>query len=318
VSVADDAQPEAYAYLGPEGTFTEAALLQWLDEAAAQTVPCSSIDAALDAVTAGEVAGAMVPFENTVEGSVSATLDALATGDPLVIVAEVFVPVTLALMARPGTGLGDVTTVASFPHAHAQCRGWLAANLPDAGLLPTASTAAAAAALTDPEAACDAAIAAPLAAHTYRLALLAEDIADHSSAETRFVMVTRPRAPEPATGTDKTTVVTYIGEDHPGALLEILTEFAVRGVNLTRIESRPTGGGIGDYFFSIDIEGHVDDARVGEALTGVRRVCTQVRYLGSYRKADGQPPRLRHGVSDADFRDAAAWLARVRDGRGQP
>ena len=317
MTVDDDPQP-AYAYLGPAGTFTEAALLQWLAKAPATLVPCPSIEAALAAVRAGEVAGAMVPFENTIEGSVSATLDALATGDPLVIVAEVFVPVTMVLMTRPGTELADVKTVASFPHAHAQCRGWLSAHLPDADLLPTASTAAAAAALADPASACDAAIAAPLAAQTYGLTVLADDIADHPFAETRFVMVTLPQAPEPATGTDKTTVVTYIGEDHPGALLEILTEFAVRGVNLTRIESRPTGGGIGDYFFSIDIEGHVDDARVGEALTGVRRVCTQVRYLGSYRKADGRPPKLRRGVSDADFRDAAAWLARVRDGRVQP
>ena len=104
-------------------------------------------------------------------------------------------------------------------------------------------------------------------------------------------------------------------EDHPGALLEILTEFAVRGVNLTRIESRPTGGALGDYFFSVDAEGHVDDARVGEALVGLHRVCAEVRYLGSYPRADRRAPRLRPGVSDAEYADAAQWLAHVRAGQ---
>jgi prephenate dehydratase len=149
----------------------------------------------------------------------------------------------------------------------------------------------------------------------YGLTVLADEVADNPGAETRFVLVTRPCPPQPATGADKTTLAAYIGEDHPGALLEILTEFAVRGVNLTRIESRPTGGGIGDYFFSIDIEGHVDDARVGEALMGLRRVCTHVRYLGSYPRVGGVPATLRRGVSDGDFRDAQAWLSRVRQGR---
>jgi prephenate dehydratase len=140
-------------------------------------------------------------------------------------------------------------------------------------------------------------------------------VGDNPSAETRFVLLSRPVAPAQATGSDKTSLVLYIGQDHPGALLEILTEFAVRGVNLTRIESRPAGGGIGDYLFSVDIEGHVDDARVGEALMGLRRVCAQVRYLGSYPRVDGGRPVLRRGVSDPDYHDAQAWLARVREGR---
>jgi prephenate dehydratase len=106
-----------------------------------------------------------------------------------------------------------------------------------------------------------------------------------------------------------------MGQDHPGALLEILTEFAVRGVNLTRIESRPTGGGIGDYFFSVDVEGHLGDARVGEALMGLRRVCAEVRYLGSYPRLDGRAPVIRRGVADEEFREAQAWLARIRAGR---
>jgi prephenate dehydratase len=313
-SAAGDGEP-AYAYLGPAGTFTEAALLDWLAGRPARLVACRSIEAALDAALSGDVDGAMVPLENSIEGSVSATLDALATAEPLVIVGESHVPVTFALMGRPGTTLADVRRVGSFPHAEAQCRSWIAANLPAAQFVPASSTATAAAALADPSTPYDAALAAPLAATVYGLDVLAEQVGDNPDAETRFVLVTRPRAPQPATGADKTTLVAYIGEDHPGALLEILTEFAVRGVNLTRIESRPTGGGIGDYFFSIDIEGHVDDARVGEALMGLRRVCAHVRYLGSYPRVGGVAATLRRGVSDADFRDAQAWLARVREGR---
>jgi prephenate dehydratase len=160
----------------------------------------------------------------------------------------------------------------------------------------------------------DAAISAPLAAQVYGLDELASDIGDRP-AETRFVLISTPREPDPSTGADKTSLVLFMGEDHPGALLEILTEFAVRGVNLTRIESRPTGGGMGDYFFSVDVEGHVDDARVGEALMGLRRVCAEVRYLGSYPRIDGRAPAVRRGVSDEEFREAQAWVARIRQGR---
>ena len=147
-------------------------------------------------------------------------------------------------------------------------------------------------------------------------ARLAEGLGDNPSAVTRFVLVSRPAPPPLPTGNDRTTLVAFIADDHPGALLEVLTEFAVRGVNLTRIESRPTGERLGRYCFSIDCEGHVDDARVGEALTGLRRVCADVRFLGSYPRADGGSTAARRGTSDDEFRDAAAWLARIREGRG--
>jgi len=312
---ADEALPP-YAFFGPEGTFTEAALLQWLDSRPAEPVPYPTVPAALDAVRRGEALAAMVPIENSVEGSVSATLDELASGDPLVILSEVHLPVTFALMARPGTKLEDVRRIATHPHAQAQTRGWVAGHLPDARVLPAASTAAAAAAVAEPAAPFDAAIAAPLAAQVYGLEILADNIGGISGAETRFVLVSKPVAPQSATGSDKTSLVLVMRDDHPGALLEILTEFAVRGINLTRIESRPTGGGIGDYYFSVDAEGHVDDARVGEALMGLRRVCAAVRYLGSYPRVDKVRPTLRRGVSDADYADAQAWLSRVREGRG--
>lgn len=132
---------------------------------------------------------------------------------------------------------------------------------------------------------------------------------------TRFVLVSRPAAPVPPTGADKTSLVAFIRDDHPGALMEVLDEFAVRGVNLTRLESRPTGRAIGRYCFSIDAEGHLLDARVGEALSGLRRVCADVRFLGSYPRADGTAATVRPGTADTDFVDAQRWLQRLREGR---
>jgi prephenate dehydratase len=311
--------PARYAYLGPEGTFAEAALRSLPAADKADLQPCSSVAAALDAVRAGEADHALVPIENSVEGSVSTTLDELAAGEPLMVTREVLLPVTFALMVRPGTGMHEVRRVATHPHAHAQCRRWLATVLPDAVVVPALSTAEAAATLADGTAAHDAAIAAPIAAQRYRLDVLADDIEDNPDAVTRFVLVSRPGQPPLPSGHDKTTLVAFISDDHAGALLEVLTEFAVRGVNLTRIESRPTGEGMGRYCFSIDCEGHVDDARVGEALTGLRRVCPDVRFLGSYPRADSGPAaeaaQLHGKERDAIYRDAAAWLGRIRNGR---
>jgi prephenate dehydratase len=307
---------EVFAYLGPRGTFAEAALRALPRAAGATLVPYQSVQATLDAARAGEVTAALVPIENSVEGSVPLTLDELAAGAPLVIADEVALPVRFALVARPGTTLGEVKRVATHPHAQAQCRGWLSANLPGVPVVPAMSTAGAAAALVADDAPYDAAITQPIAAEVYGLDVLASDIGDNEDAWTRFVLVRPPGHVPPATGADKTTLVLFMREDHPGALLEILTEFAVRGVNLTRIESRPTKKALGDYYFSVDCEGHVDDARVGEALMGLHRVCAQVRFLGSYARHDGREPIVRRGVTDADFTGAQAWLARVRDGRG--
>jgi prephenate dehydratase len=130
---------------------------------------------------------------------------------------------------------------------------------------------------------------------------------------TRFVLVTKPAPPPPPTGADRTSLVAFIRDDHPGALLEILEQFAARGVNLTRIESRPTGNGMGRYCFAVDCEGHVADARVGEALMGLRRVCADVRFLGSYPRADGIAVSPTRGTANEDFANAQAWLARLRD-----
>jgi prephenate dehydratase len=304
--------PGRLGYLGPAGTFAEAALRTLRRADKADLLPFASVAAALDGVRAGEVDAALVPFENSVEGSVPAALDDLATGEPLQVTREVLLPVSFALLGRPGLSREDVRTVATHPHAEAQCRRWLRDVLPAASVVLSPSTADAARAVRD--GVYDAAISAPIAAEHYGLSVLAKDVHDNEGAVTRFVLVSKPGPPPSPTGADRTTLVAFIADDHPGALLELLTEFAVRGVNLTRIESRPTGAGLGRYCFSVDCEGHIADARVGEALTALRRVCADVRFLGSYPRADGEGPTLRPGTTDADYRDAAGWLARLRDG----
>jgi len=302
-----------YAYLGPEGTFTEAALAAFDPAALAGALPCATIQVTLDAVRSGEADRAIVPIENSVEGAVNATLDELATGPDIVICAELLLPVTFALLARPGTAIGDVKTVGGHPQAQAQCRRWLAENMPGAEWMPASSNAEAARQAA--EGMIDAALAGVFAADRYGLTVLASEVSDVADAVTRFVVAGRPGPVPAATGADRTSLVAFLREDHPGALMELLTEFAVRGINLTRIESRPTGDGLGKYCFSIDCEGHLDDARVGEALMGLRRVCADVRFLGSYPRHDGGRAQVRPGTSDAEFAQAAAWLGRLRYGR---
>jgi len=303
-----------YAYLGPEGTFTEAALRTIPETADAHLLACRSVSVALDAVRHGEADAALVPLENSVGGGVASTIDELSTGELLHITREVLLEVGFAFASRPDVSRDSIKRVAAHPQAEAQCRRWIADTLPHVEVVTSPSNAEAAASVAAVDSTLDAAITSGLAARRYGLAILDDDIHDQAGAVTRFVLVSPPAAPLPPTGADKTSLVAFIGDDHPCALLEVLTEFAVRGINLTWIESRPTGGGLGRYCFSIDCEGHVFDARVGEALTGLKRVCTDVRFLGSYPRADGEPPTMRRGTADSDFTDAAAWLAKVRRG----
>jgi prephenate dehydratase len=315
-SAGHSAAPTRFAYLGPEGTFAEAALVRLTRAVgggdAADAVPQASVGAALAAVRAGECRAALVPLENSVEGSVPATMDGLVDGEPLVITREVFLEVGFVLAVRAGTRAADVRTVASHPHALAQCRARIAELLPQADVVPTASTADAARRVAGGE--YDAGVCAAIAAERYALDALDTDLADHPGAVTRFVLVERP-GPLPApTGADKTTVTAVVA-DRTGALLDLLAEFAARGISLTRIESRPTRERLGVYSFSIDCEGHVADARVGDALAALHRLSAEVRFLGSYPRADaaaGKPVEER--VGDAAFREAQEWLARVRAG----
>ena len=305
--------PTRFAYLGPEGTVAEAALSSAVAPGEGVRQPAASVPAALAAVRAGEVDAALVPLENSVEGSVPATMDGLADGDPLVITREVFLPVSFVLAVRPGTRAEDVRDVVSHPHALAQTARTVDERLPGVPALPASSTAAAARSVADGEH--DAAVCAPIAAERYGLVPLAEDVADHPGAVTRFVLVSRPGALPAPTGNDKTSLVAVVA-DRTGALLDVLREFAVRGISLTRIESRPTRDRLWVYSFSLDCEGHVAEARVGEALAALHRVCEDLRFLGSYPRADGRTnrPVPRESV-EAAFTEAGEWVARLRAGR---
>jgi prephenate dehydratase len=303
------------AFLGPEGTFAHAAVLGLPSAANATLLPMASVTLAIDAVRRGNADTALVPLENSVEGAVPATLDELAAGEPLVIVAETYLPVAFALLARPGTTPAEIRTIATHPHAEAQVRRWLLDNMPQASVTFVGSTAAAAQAVADGE--YDAAVGAEVAGQIYGLATIATDIADTDGAVTRFVLLGRAGPPSPPTGNDRTSLVAYLGDDHAGALLEILTEFATRGVNLTRIESRPTKGRIGQYCFSIDCEGHIADERVGDALAALHRVCADVRFLGSYPRQQGRLGAVAAGRRDPEFTEAREWLHRVRE-KGMP
>jgi prephenate dehydratase len=302
--------PMRLAFLGPLGTFAHAALRTLPVADDAELLPLDSVTLAIDALRTGRADAAFVPLENSVEGAVPATLDELAGGDALVIAEEAYLPVVFDLLAAPGIAVGDVKVVATHPHAEAQVRRWLINNLPGARLVLVGSTAGAAQSVAAGE--FDAAVSPAVAGELYGLDTLAHDIADTPGAVTRFVLLTHPRPAPPATGNDRTTLVAYLKEDHSGALLEILSEFTTRAVNLTRIESRPTKGRIGQYCFSIDCEGHIAEERVGDALAALHRVCADVRYLGSYARRDGTQGAIPAGRSDADFRESRAWLSRVR------
>ncbi|SNQ50432.1 Prephenate dehydratase [Frankia canadensis] len=314
-----------YTYLGPEGTFTEAALRTLPEAADGELIPAASVAAALDAVRRGDAAGALVPIENSVEGAVTTTLDELATGSPLMIYREVVLPISFALLVRPGTTLDDVKTVTGHPVAQAQVRRWLAANLPHAEWESASSNGEGARLVRDGR--YDCAFAGAFAAAPYGLDALVTDINDTAGATTRFVLAGRPGRITAPTSADKTSIVAWLDDDHPGALLELLREWAVRGVTLMRVESRPTGEGLGQYCFSIDAEGHARDRAVGEALMGVYRRCPKVRFLGSYPRAGaeastdagpvaGRPDRTvgHPTAAGGRFVEAADWLGRCLDG----
>ncbi|MFG1802702.1 prephenate dehydratase [Micromonospora carbonacea] len=310
--------PTRFVYLGPEGTFAEQALRTVPAAERGTRTPARSVGEALEAVRAEEADAALVPLENSIGGAVGVTLDELAEGDPLVITREVILPVEFVLGARQGTSPEEIRSVAAHPQASTQCRGWLRTHLPDAVVVDVLSNGAAAAGAATGE--FDAAICAPIGAARHRLAVLADKIADHPDAVTRFALLSRPGPPSPPTGDDLTSLAVYIAHDRVGALLSVLMELAVRGVNLTRIESRPTGEALGRYVFFLDCTGHVAEPRLGEALQGLRRVCAQVRFLGSYPRhrwaqpAGDRPVPAPAGLSDADYADASAWLARLRAG----
>jgi len=269
-----------YAFLGPVGTFSEEALLS-LGIADLEPVACTSIGEVFEAVERGRADGGVVPIENSVEGSVPATLDALAFDTQLEIQGETVRDIHHALIAAPGTRTDDIVRVLAHPQAAGQCRRWIERNLPGRQVI-AANSNAEAVRLAVAEAGV-AAVGPALAADIYGGAVLESDIEDYAGNQTRFVIV--GRGLRERTGSDKTSLALFLKADKPGALLMILSEFAYAEVNLTKIQSRPTKRQLGDYMFFVDLEGHVEDANVRTALDCLRLKLREVKVLGSYPRA---------------------------------
>lgn len=282
-------------FLGPYGTFTEVALRSTLEETASngrtrRFVPFASMQDTIEAASSGEVDCAIVPIENSIEGSVSATVDILAHEiDNLQMVREVQIPIRHSLLARPGVRLDQITKVVSHPHANAQCRGWLRRNLAGREIEAANSTANAVERVaSSPE--FWGAIGNPVAGERYGCVVLEADIEDHTDNETRFVFLARQRERQDWFEPYKTSIVCEIVRDQPGALLLILQEFAFRHINLTKVESRPSKRRLGDYIFVIDMEGKAGEGPVADALRCLRCKLPRLTVLGSYPV--GRPARL--------------------------
>jgi prephenate dehydratase len=304
---------ERYSYLGPVGTFTWEALGQVEGADTGEWVSVNNVGEALDDVLSERSTYAMIAIENSIEGGVSATQDALAVAPELRIVGEYMVPVRFVLATRPGVSLHSVTTLMAHPVAYAQCRLWLEKNLPHHSHIPATSNVHAALSIVENELA-EAAIAPPGISQQAQVQVVAENIGDNPDAQTRFVLVQKGGLPTPRTGADKTSIIAELPDDGPGRLLEMLEQFATRGVNMSLLESRPIGDAMGRYRFVIDLDGHIEDERVADALMGLRRFSPKVIFLGSYPRANGHRPDVSPRYSDDAFVDARAWLERLRAG----
>lgn len=297
-------------FLGPEGTFTEQALLSQPDLAGEDLVALGTFAEVLAAVDAGDLDLGFVGIENSIEGTVNVTIDALALEHDLLIQREVVLGIQLNLMAPAGVRLADVERVLTFPVAAGQCRGWLQRELPGVEVVAANSNAEAARLVGEQADGRSAAVAPALAAKIYDLEVLATDIEDHPENETRFVLVGRDAVPAP-TGHDKSTIVVFQRTDQAGSLLAILQEFAARAINLTKLESRPTKKQLGDYCFVIDLEGHLADEVVADCLRTLRSKVADIKFLGSYPAAGARGPEVRR-EAEASWREADAWLAEQR------
>ena len=292
-------------YLGPEGSFSHEAVLTLPD---AQPVAFASIGDVLADVAHGGVERGLVPLENAIEGTVSATIDGLVFDYDLVIEREVVLPIHLHLLARPGVTLAQVTRVSSYVHALAQVRGYLS-RLEHVRVDQTTSTSEAArevAASREPWAA----VGSAVAASTFGLEIIDADIADHPGNATRFVEVGRGEIPAP-TGNDRTSIVCFQEADRPGTLYGILGRFAARDINLTKVESRPTKRGLGEYCFVIEFDGHVGDDIVADCLADLQAHLVRVKFLGSYPLTGEGSTTRRHEVGEAR-RAAAQWIDTIR------
>ena len=266
-----------YAFLGPAGTFSEEALYT-LGIEDLEPVECTSIPEVFEAVERGRADAGVVPIENSIEGSVPATLDALAFDTQLEIQSELVLDVHFCVVVAPGAKLADVISVVAHPQASGQCRRWLERYLP--GRPVVAANSNAEAVMTAVATPGVAALGPAIAAQLYGGEVLESRVEDYAGNQTRFVVI--GRGLRERTGKDKTSLALFMKKDKPGALLMILSEFAYGDINLTKIQSRPTKRQLGDYMFFVDLEGHVDDAHVKTALDCLRLKLRDVKVLGSY------------------------------------
>ena len=298
-------------YFGPAGTFTEQALLTQSDLAAIERIPYRTVPDVLDAVERGEVHLGFVPIENSIEGTVNFTQDALVFDHDLLIQREVVLDIEHCIVGKPGSALAKITTLYSIPVATAQCHEYLRTTMPAVEVQAANSTAEAAKHVSESTDHTVAAIAPKSAATLYGLDVLAHNIADHGGNQTRFVLVGKDTIPAP-TGHDRTAVVVFQRADEPGSLISILQEFAARRINLSQLLSRPTKrGGLGDYCFIMYADGHITDELVADALRDLRAKQGAVKFLGSY-PASGEHAHSAREHADARWREADDWVTELR------
>lgn len=312
---AHSGRPPRVGFFGPFGTFTEQAVRSQSDLSSGELVAFRTVPDVLDAVAEGSVDVGVVPIENSIEGTVNFTQDALSFDYSLLIQREIVVDIEHCLVGVAGTSLADVSTVLSIPVATAQCHRYLRETLPDAEVRAANSTADAAKIVSETGDRTVAAIAPRNAATLYGLDVLASNIEDHRGNQTRFVMVGRDRVPAP-TGHDRTGIVVYQRADEPGSLISILQEFAARRINIINLLSRPTkDGGLGDYCFVMYMDGHVADELVADALRALHSKQAAVKFLGSYPAAgdvnQGATGSVREHA-DSRWRQADDWVEKLR------
>ncbi len=298
-------------YLGPEGTFSQEALLTQPDLARHELVPFPSITDTFLGLKRKEIELAFIPIENSIEGSVPETLDQLLFHSETIIQREIEIDIHLQLIGLRGATLGDITEVISYPHASGQCRTWLHQNLNSVTLKAANSTSEAAKIVREIGNKSICAVAPKLAAELNNLEILAESIEDHKLNRTRFVLLESSTIQSPS-GHDKTSIACFQNADHPGSLHSILGHFSARSINLMKVESRPTKEGLGQYCFLIDFEGHVADAKVSDCLRDLHMELGWIKYLGSYPIFGDTALEKREEVNEA-YKSADCWVESLKN-----
>ncbi len=271
------------AYLGPPGTFTEEALDKYINigklEKSIEKIPYPNMGEVIKSVDRGETAEGIVPIENSLEGSVNITLDFLTFESEAKIIREITIPIKHSLIGKEKFAPDKIRKIISHPHATAQCKNYISTYLKGVEIVAANSTAEAIKILKKEENRI-AAIGTKTAARIYGLEIIESDIEDNKDNKTRFVFV--GNSIQPKSGKDRTSIVCFLKQDRPGSLFSILKEFAERNINLTRLESRPAKKDLGDYIFLIDLDGHLHDKEIYEAIDVLRKTVYLVKILGSY------------------------------------